>query len=83
MRNLQDAVWRPSSGKTANDAITPSTYPTLLKALFSDSEIKQLLEHANSEEIKGKLKSESKQLVEEGGAFGFVRCRRYLLTATE
>ncbi|GAA5999918.1 uncharacterized protein JCM10292_003537 [Rhodotorula paludigena] len=66
-----DAVWRPSSGKTANDAITPSTYPTLLKALFSDSEIKQLLEHANSEEIKGKLKSESKQLVEEGGAFGF------------
>ncbi|BGP36222.1 hypothetical protein JCM10450v2_000118 [Rhodotorula kratochvilovae] len=67
------AVWQPEAGSSAVDAINPSTFPALLAkdGLFSESEIKQILTAANSDEVKGLLKTESKALVEDGGAFGF------------
>lgn len=40
--------------------------------LFSQAEVDKLVAAANSDEVKGLLKSDSQKLVEEG-AFGFVR----------
>lgn len=52
----------------------PANFPLMLAQdnLFSQAEVDKLVAAANSDEVKGLLKSDSQKLVEEG-AFGFVR----------
>ncbi|TNY23776.1 thioredoxin-like protein [Rhodotorula diobovata] len=66
------AIWQPTGGKTALDAIDPSNFASMLAQdnLFSKAEIDKVVELSTSDKVKGLLKSESQQAVDEG-AFGF------------
>lgn len=69
------AVWAGDS--KANLGATASAKPEnfrqiLPKELFSDDELKALVEASMSQENKDRIKAEAAKVVEEEGAFGFV-----------
>ncbi|GAA5991319.1 hypothetical protein JCM10908_003255 [Rhodotorula pacifica] len=68
------AFWQPKpSDMAAMDAVKPDAFPKILSkdGLFSEAEIKRIVEAANSDEIKNLVKEESSKLAADGGAFGF------------
>ncbi|GAA5930304.1 hypothetical protein JCM3775_004357 [Rhodotorula graminis] len=66
------AIWQPTSGKTAEDAVVPANFPAMLAQgnLFSQAEIDKVVAASTSDEVKALLKTDSQKLVDEG-AFGF------------
>ncbi|GAA5908992.1 uncharacterized protein JCM6883_002574 [Sporobolomyces salmoneus] len=68
-----ELVWNRKEGPTAKDAIDPSFFSKKLVSanVFTEEEVKKLVELSQSGEIKDALKNEAGKLVEEKGAFGF------------
>ncbi|GAA6007943.1 hypothetical protein JCM10207_006975 [Rhodosporidiobolus poonsookiae] len=65
------AIWQSPASLPAIEAIKPAIIPRVAAVVFSPEEVKELIQLATGDEIKGLLKSESGAVVEEEGAFGF------------
>ena len=65
-------MWTPKS-RGAIAASQPKNFRSVIPdSLLSDDELKTLLEQSQTDENKDRIKKESKDLVDNKGAFGFV-----------
>jgi len=70
-----ELVWVRSDGHKAEEAIVPEFFGKKFveSKIFTETEVSDLMEVAQSTEIKDALKTEAAELVHKGYAFGFVR----------
>ncbi|KAK4055149.1 hypothetical protein OIV83_000429 [Microbotryomycetes sp. JL201] len=65
-----EQIWTPKS-KGATAAAKPENFRSVIpSSLVSDDKLKQWIEKSQADENKNRIKEESKQLVEQSGAFG-------------